>query len=69
MLKAKSPFALSIFSCLSNGSRGYFPYFDAAKETVDYENSGYEFATSPFGETVADDLIKGELELFDELCK
>lgn len=68
-LKAKSPFALSIFSCLSNGSRGYFPYFDPAKESVDYENSGYEFATSPFGESVANDLIAGELELLGELHK
>ena len=68
-LKAKSPFAISIFSCLSNGSRGYFPYFDPAKETVDYENSGYEFATSPFGESVAFDLIAGELELLNGLCR
>ena len=68
-LKAKSPFAISIFSCLSNGSRGYFPFFDAAKETVDYENSGYEFATSPFGPSVADDLIAGEMGLLESLYK
>ena len=68
-LKEKSPFSLSIFSCLSNGSRGYFPYFDPAKEAVDYENSGYEFATSPFGESVAFDLIAGELGLLGELYK
>ena len=68
-LKAKSPFTLSMFSCLSNGSRGYFPYFDAAKETVDYEDSGYEFATSPFGPSVANDLITGELALLNALCK
>ena len=68
-LKAKSPFALSIFSCLSNGSRGYFPYFDPAKEAVDYENSGYEFATSPFGPSVADDLIAGELKLLNGLYR
>ena len=68
-LKAKSPFAISIFSCLSNGSRGYFPFFDPAKETVDYENSGYEFATSPFGPSVADDLIAGELKLLNGLYR
>ena len=68
-LKAKSPFPLTIFSCLSNGSRGYFPYFDPAKEAAPYENSGYEFATSPFGETVAKDLIDGELALLGGLYK
>ena len=68
-LKAKSPFALSIFSCLSNGSCGYFPYFDPAKESASYDESGYEFATSPFGETVAADLIAGELALLGELCR
>ena len=67
ILKVKSPFALSIFSCLSNGSRGYFPYFDAAKEAVPYDESGYEFATSPFGESVAKDLIDGELKLLNSM--
>ena len=69
VLKAKSPFALSIFSCLSNGSRGYFPYFDSAKEAASYEESGYEFATSPFGESVAADLIAGELALLGRLYR
>ena len=66
-LKAKSPFAISIFSCLSNGSRGYFPFFDPAKEAVPFDESGYEFATSPFGPSVADDLITGELTLLKSL--
>ena len=66
-LKAKSPFVFSIFSCLSNGSCGYFPFFDAAKEAVSYDESGYEFATSPFGPTVADDLIDGQLALLNSL--
>ena len=68
-LKAKSPFALTIFSCLTNGSRGYFPFFDKAKEAASYEDSGYEFATSPFGETVADDLINGQLGLLNDLYR
>ena len=68
-LKAESPFAISIFSCLSNGSRGYFPYFDPAKESVPYDESGYEFATSPFGPSVADDLIAGGLGLLGELYR
>ena len=68
-LKAKSPFALTMSSCLTNGSRGYFPYFDKAKESVCYDDGGYEFATSPFGETVAYDLIDGELRLLNALVK
>ena len=56
-IRKKSPFKLTILSCLTNGSRGYFPFSDS------YEQGGYESATSPFGPTVADDLIAGELEL------
>ena len=62
-VKKNSPFTLTILSCLTNGSRGYFPFSDA------YVGGGYESATSPFGPTVADDLIKGEGELMGELYK
>ena len=62
-IKAKSPFTLTILSCLTNGSRGYFPFSDA------YVGGGYESATSPFGPTVADDLIAGQLKLLGELAK
>ena len=62
-VKAKSPFGLTLLSCLTNGSRGYFPFSDSYKE------GGYESATSPFGPTVADDLIAGELRLLNRLCK
>ena len=62
-IKEKSPFTLTILSCLTNGSRGYFPFSDA------YEGGGYESATSPFGPTVADDLIAGQLKLLGELAK
>ena len=66
-IKAKSPFAgatgMTILSCLTNGSRGYFPFSDSYKE------GGYESATSPFGPTVADDLIAGELKLLNALYK
>ena len=61
-IKKDSPFALTILSCLTNGSRGYFPFSDAYA-------GGYESATSPFGPTVADDLIKGQLKLLGELAK
>ena len=62
-IKEKSPFTLTFLSCLTNGSRGYFPFSDA------YVGGGYESATSPFGPTVADDLIAGELKLLNSLAK
>jgi hypothetical protein len=49
--------------CLTNGSRGYFPFSDS------YTEGGYESATSPFGPTVAEDLIAGELRLLNRLAK
>jgi len=61
-IKKDSPFVLTIPSCLTNGSRGYFPFSDAYQ-------GGYESATSPFGPTVADDLINGQLKLLGELAK
>ena len=60
-VKKNSPFTLTILSCLTNGSRGYFPFSDA------YEGGGYESATSPFGPSVADDLIKGQADLLGRL--
>ena len=62
-VKKNSPFTLTILSCLTNGSRGYFPFSDA------YVGGGYESATSPFGPTVADDLIKGQGELMQKLYR
>ena len=60
-VRKASPFKLTILSCLTNGSRGYFPFSSSFKE------DGYEAATSPFGPSVADDLIKGETELLTKL--
>ena len=54
-VKKASPFKLTLLSCLTNGSRGYFPFSDS------YKQGGYESATSPFGPSVADDLIAGKL--------
>ena len=62
-LKKKSPFKLSIFSCLTNGSRGYFPIASSYKE------GGYESATSPFGPSVMSDLIGSEMQLLNMLKK
>ena len=60
-VKAKSPFGLTILSCLTNGDRGYFPFSDS------YREGGYEAESSPFGPSVADDLIVGALNLVKEL--
>lgn len=60
-IRKHSPFKLTMLSCLTNGSRGYFPFSDSYKE------GGYESATSPFGPSVADDLIAGELKLLKSL--
>ena len=60
-IRKDSPFKLTILSCLTNGSRGYFPFSDS------YKQGGYEAATSPFGPTVADDLIVGQLKQLREL--
>ena len=62
-VKKGSPFTMTILTCLSNGSRGYFPFSDA------YKTGGYESATSPFGPSVADDLVAGQLKLLNGLCK
>ena len=62
-IRKGSPFKFTVLSCLTNGSRGYFPFSSSFKE------DGYEAATSPFGPTVADDLIKGQLKLLGELAK
>ena len=62
-IKKNSPFTLTILSCQTNGSRGYFPFSDA------YVGGGYESATSPFGPTVAHDLITGQLKLLGDLAK
>jgi len=60
-IRKGSPFKLTMLACLTNGSRGYFPFSDSFKQ------GGYESATSPFGPTVADDLIAGELKLLKGL--
>ncbi len=62
-LKKRTPFRMSIFMCLTNGSLGYFPFSDS------YRQGGYESATSPFGPSVADDLIAGQLALMKGLYR
>jgi hypothetical protein len=62
-VKKNSPFTLTIPACLVNGSCGYFPFSDA------YVDGGYESVSSPFGPTVADDLIKGQGALLEKLYR
>ena len=52
-----------MLTCLTNGSLGYFPFSDS------YAQGGYESATSPFGPSVADDLIAGQLKLQEGLYR
>ena len=58
-VKSASPFAVTLFSCLTNGSCGYFPVKSA------YAEGGYEARSSIFGTSVADDIIAGQLRLLD----
>ena len=62
-VKSASPFAVTFFSCLTNGSCGYFPVKSA------YAEGGYEARSSVFGPSVADDLIAGQLKLMNGLYK
>lgn len=48
-----SPFAMTICTCLTNGSCGYFPVASA------YEEGGYEARSSVFAPTVAADIVSG----------
>jgi hypothetical protein len=60
-VKSASPFAVTLFSCLTNGSCGYFPVKSA------YAEGGYEARSSIFAPSVADDLIAGQLRLLNEI--
>ena len=62
-VKAASPFGMTILACLANGDRGYFPFSDS------YREGGYEAESSPFGASVADDLIAGQLRLLERIHK
>ena len=61
-IKRRSPFKLTIPTCLTNGGLGYFPYSD------DFKRGGYESAASPFAPSVVDVLIDGQLSLLSGLA-
>ena len=52
-IRAKSPFRMTLCTCLTNGSCGYFPVASA------YEEGGYEARSSVFASTVAADIVDG----------
>lgn len=60
-VKKNSAFEMTIPSCCTNGYMGYFPFSDA------YEQGGYESRSSPFGPSVARDLIDGQVAQLQRL--
>ena len=55
-VKAKSPFALTVVSCLVNGSCGYMP------STRAYAEGGYEVMSSRYAASVGDRLVSVQLD-------
>lgn len=60
-IKARSPFAMTIPCCNTNGSEGYFPTDDALTE------GGYESTSSLFLPGIADTLVGVSLDTLDSL--
>ena len=56
-----SPFKMTLCTCLTSGSCGYFPVASA------YAEGGYEARSSVFGASVAEDLVRGSSELLGML--
>lgn len=58
-IRAASPFATTVCTCLTNASCGYFPVASA------YAEGGYEARSSIFTSSVADRLVKGAAALLN----
>ena len=56
-----SPFKMTLCTCLTSGSCGYFPVASA------YAEGGYEARSSVFGASVAEDLVRGSSDLLGML--
>ena len=52
-VRDSSPFRMTVCTCLTNGSCGYFPVASA------YAEGGYEARSSIFASTVAADIVSG----------
>lgn len=61
MVKAGSPFELTIPTCLTNGAEGYFPMMG------NFDEGGYEARSSTFKAGVAEALVAGQLGLLKRL--
>ena len=59
-IRAQSPFRMTICTCLTNGSCGYFPVASAFAE------GGYEARASIFASTVANDIVTGLASLLHD---
>ena len=55
-VKARSPFRMTVFTCLTNGSEGYIPSTNAHAE------GGYEALSSRFAAPTGDRLVKAQLD-------
>ncbi len=62
-VKKAEGYSMVIPTCLTNGYQGYFPTYDA------YAEGGYEAGNSKFKAGVAEEIIRGALELLGELNK
>jgi hypothetical protein len=60
-VKARSPFAMTIPACVTNGNYGYLPVDEAFKET------GYETQGSFFTEGLEKAMVDGHIEQFNRL--
>ena len=58
---AQSPFRMTLCTCLTNGSCGYFPVASA------YEEGGYEARSSVFASTVAANIVAGHGALLRQI--
>lgn len=62
-VRRSSPFAMTVCTCLTNGSCGYFPVASA------YDEGGYEARSSVFAPTVADCISGGMSDVLKSLAR
>ena len=60
-VKAQAPFKMTLCTCLTNGSCGYFPVASA------YDEGGYEARSSVFAASVAADIVAGHDAILRQL--
>ena len=60
-VKVRSPFRMTVFTCLTNGSEGYIP------STKSHSEGGYEALSSRFAAPTGDKLVDAQLEQLTKL--